>query len=557
MSSPGIGSGLDVKTIVEALVKADIGPAKSRLDRHEAKLSTQLSAIGQVKAALAKLQDSMYKLSNLSQFQTLSAAVSNTSVLTASITGNGATAGNYQIQVQQLATQQSLASAPLLNSTSTIGSGSLTIQFGTYSNSNTTFTPNPNQQSVSITIGPNESSLIGIQDAINNSNAGVQASIVQDNLGARLTLVSKTTGQASSMRISVVDNDGNNTDAAGLSALAYDPTSGVSNLTQTVAALDSQVTINGLLLTQSSNQLQTAIEGVNINLLSAQPGVPVNLTIANNQQQTTDMINGFMEQYNNTMTTINSLTNYNKETKNMSVLQSDSSIRNLKFNLANLIGQSLDYIKGPIKSLVDLGFKTDRKGLLSLDSNTFNAVLANNYAAIGTLFAKTGSATDPDVRVSAVGMGIEEGPYSLNISQYTPGVSLSGSISGVNAISTDGITLTGTGNLGELSLEILGGSTGSRGYIHVNDGFAVLFHNLILDYLGDKGDLTTKTNQLKGYIKDIDAEREQLGMRAMTLSDRYTKQFSALDSLLMKMQKTSQFLTQQLANLPQTNQKRN
>ena len=558
ISSPGVGSGLDVKTIVEALVKADITPAKNRLDRQEAKLSTQLSALGQVKSALAKLQGSMNKLSTLSQFQSLTATVSNTSTLTASITGSNTVPGNYQIEVQQLATQQSLASAPFASTTSTLGSGSLTIQFGTYSSGNTSFTPNPNQQAVTITIDPNQSSLLAIQELINNSNAGVQASIVQDQSGARLTLISNNTGQASAMRISVVDNDGNNTDNLGLSSLAYDPTTTVTNLTQTVAATDSQVLINGLTLTQSTNALNTAIEGVNINLLTAQPGVPVTLSISNNQQQTTNLVNDFIEQYNNMLTTINSLTAYNQETKKMNVLQGDAEIRNLQFNLTSIVGKHLDYINGPIKSLADIGIKADRKGLLQLDSSVFNKVLNNNYAAIGTIFAKTGTATDPQVKVSSIGIDIQAGLYGLELGTYTPGVSLAGTISGVPAVSSDGLTLTGTKDFGELSLEILGGSTGNRGFIEIKDGFAAQLYNLISNYLGEGGELSDRTDTLGEYMKDIDDQRQNLAMRAISLTERYTKQFTALDTLLMKMQSTSQFLTQQIDNLPisQINNKR-
>lgn len=108
ISSPGIGSGLDIKAIVDALVKAEISPTKNRLDRQEANLSTQLSALGQIKSALAKLQTSIMKLTDMTQFQALTANVSDSTSLSASITSIDATTGNYQIQIQQLATQQIL-----------------------------------------------------------------------------------------------------------------------------------------------------------------------------------------------------------------------------------------------------------------------------------------------------------------------------------------------------------------------------------------------------------------------------------------------------------------
>ncbi|KTD36377.1 flagellar hook associated protein 2 FliD [Legionella nautarum] len=557
ISSPGIGSGLDVKAIVEALVKSEIAPTKNRLDRQEARLTTQLSALGQIKSTLAKLQTAMQNLTDLSQFQALTTSVSDTTALYATVVGSDATAGNYQIQIQQLATQQSLATIPYPSSTSTIGDGSLTINFGTYSAGNTTFTPNPLQPPLTINIIPGQDNLLAIKDAINSSGAGVQASIVQDNSGARLTLMSTNTGSASAMQISVVDNDGNNTDLSGLSALAYDPTQSITSLTQTIAANDSMVYINGLLLTQSSNQLQNAIEGVSVNLLKAQPGIPVYLSITNNQNQTTTLVNQFIQQYNDTMTTLNSLTSYNAETKKGSPLQSDAGIRMLKYNLSTLIGQPINDLEGPLHSLADLGITTDINGVLTLDTDTYNTALTNYPNAIATLFAKSATATDPNIRVSSVGLDVQAGHYSLVIDNFVPGTTLSGTIGGVNAVSNDGFTLEGTGPFGELSLEVLAGGVGNRGYINITDGLAVQFNNLLSTYLDDFGDLASRTDQINENLKEIDDQREQLGFRAITLANRYTKQFTALDTLLMQMQSTSQFLTQQLANLPQINQKRN
>ncbi|CDZ78354.1 Flagellar cap protein [Legionella massiliensis] len=558
ISSPGIGSGLDVKSIVDALVKAEITPTKNRLDRQEADLTTKLSAFGQIKSALAKLQTSMMKLADLSQFNTLTTSVSDNSALTTSISSSSAASpGNYQLQVQQLATQQNLASAAFASSATTVGDGTLTINFGTYSNNNTVFTANPSAQPLTITISPGQDSLASIRDAINNSGSGVQASIVQDNTGARLTLMSTNTGQASAMQITVADSDGNNTDASGLSALAYDPTTGVNSLTQTVAAVDSQVYINGLLLTQSTNQLQTAIQGININLLKAQPGVNVNLSVSTNQTQVTSMVNDFIKQYNDTMSTLNSLTSYDPSTKKGSPLQSDAGVRALKFSLSSLLSQSIGSNSGSIQSLADLGIMSDDKGLLSMDSNTFNNALNTNANAIATFFAKSATTTDPNIRVQSVGLNVAAGSYAIAINSFTPGSTLSGTIGGIFASSTDGRTLNGSGIYAGLSLDVLAGSTGDRGFVQVTDGLAAQFNNLLSTYLDTGGTLESRTDQINSGLDDVSKQRDQLALRAQSLADRYSKQFTALDTLLSSMQNTSNFLSQQLANLPLSNQKRN
>lgn len=550
LTSSGVGSGLDVKGIVDALVQADITPTKNRLDKQEASITTQLSALGQIKSALSNLQTSMIKLSNINQFYALKSSVSDTSILSASV-NNDASAGQYQIEVQTIATKQNLASSSYINSSSTVGNGSITIDFGTYSNSNTVFTANPDKQSVTINVAPGQDSLSAIRDAINNSGSGVQANIVKDSSGYRLTLSSPETGQSLAMRISVIDNDGTNNNSTGLSALAFDPTIGNNSLIQTTVAKDSQVSINGLLLTQSSNQLKNAIEGVTIDLKKAQPGTLVDLTIANNDSQLTNAVNEFIKQYNDTMTTIYSLTSYNAETKKGGTLQADSGVRTLKLNLSKILGEPVAKSGSTVLTLADIGIKTNKQGLLEMDSDKFNTAVTNNYDAIAALFAKTATATDTNIRIKSVGNGVKTGLYNLVINSFVPGTSLSGTIGGVNATSSDGLTLKGTSSFQGLSVEVLAGSTGARGQIEITDGLAVKLNNLLTNYLGDTGDLSTKTEQLNGRLGDIDSQRAQLTTKASTLSNRYTKQFTALDALLVKMQSTSDFLTQQLANLPQ------
>lgn len=558
ISSPGIGSGLDIKTIVDALVKAEITPTKNRLDRQEASLTTKLSAFGQVKSALSNLQTTMLKLSDFNQFNTLKTTVSDNTALSVNLADNSASPGTYKIQVQQLATQQCLASTAFSNPATAVGSGTLTINFGTYSDNNTVFIANPDQQALTLIINPGQNSLTAIKEAINSSNSKVQAGIVQDSSGARLTLVSTDTGQASAMQILVVDSDGNNGDNSGLSALAYDPTTAVQSLTQTVAAADSQVSINGLLLTQKSNQLQKAVEGLNINLLKAQSGVNINVSISNSSDQITALVNEFIKQYNDTMTTLNSLTSYNPDTKKGSPLQSDADVRSLKFNLSNLLSKTIDtHTNMPIQSLADLGITSDNQGLLAMDSKKFNTILEANPNAIGSFFAKSATTTDPEIRVKSIGMNAPPGLYSIILNSFVAGSSLSGTIGEVFASASDGHNLKGAGQFAGLILQVLAGNSGNRGSVQINDGLAVQFNTLLNSYLDPQGDLDFRTEQINDGLADVSKQRDQLTLRAGSLAERYSKQFTNLDSLIARMQNVSQFLSQQLANLPAVNQKRN
>lgn len=539
LSSPGVGSGLDVKTLVDALVKAEITPAQARHDKQINSVSTELSAIGQLKSVLSNLQTSLAKLSDLSQFYNMKYLMSDQDYFSTSITPQ-AVKGSYQIEVQKLAQQQSLASNYLTNT----GSGNLTITFGTYNSDKTAFTPNISATPASITIAPGSDSLIAVRDAINNSNSGVTAGIVQDSLGSRLALTSTKTGENYAMKIS-----------GDISSLNYDPTTGVNSLTETVTAQNSIVKINGITLNQSTNQLQEAISGVTLNLKKAEIGKTITLTVDDNKDQLTSLMNDFVKQYNDSMTFLTNLTGFNSETKQGGIFQGDPQFRNLKQNLNKWATSPIANGNSSVKSLADLGIISNKQGLLEINQVKYKKTLENNYKDIGALFAKTATASDPNIRIKSVNTKVKAGSYDVNLTEFTPGVSMSGTIGSLSATSADGLTLNGSGGLGGLSINILSGSTGSRGTVTVNDGIAVQMNSFLDTYMSSKGDLNMRTDQLNKQVKQLDKSQQAIDIRSESIQKRYLRQFTALDGLLTQMQSTSGFLTQQLANLPKLNSK--
>jgi flagellar hook-associated protein 2 len=82
------------------------------------------------------------------------------------------------------------------------------------------------------------------------------------------------------------------------------------------------------------------------------------------------------------------------------------------------------------------------------------------------------------------------------------------------------------------------------------DGLATKLDAMLTPYLQSGGVFDGRNDSIKASIADIDDQRQQLNDRLTELQDRYTKQFNALDTLLSQLQSTSNFLTQQFANLP-------
>ncbi len=537
LSSPGIGSGLDIKGMVDAMVKADIARIQARHDKKLISTNAEISAIGQVKSVLSNLQSTLNNLSNMSQINKMKSSISDPKYFDATVT-NQAQPGTYQVQVQSLAQSQSLSSAYFANSGASIGTGTITFNFGTYNSDLSTFTANSEVTPLTVTISPGSDSLAAVCDAINAANSGVSACIVQDSLGARLSLSSSETGENHAMQI-----------ISDIAALNYDPTTNNTSLTQNLAAQNSIVLVNGMKITQSTNQLNDVFAGVTLNLKEV-TSTNINLTITNNQEHLTTCINEFIKKYNECMMLISNALGYDEETKTSGYFQGDVQIKSLKQDLQQVISNFTGPAGSPFQSLADIGITTKRGGILELNQETFKTALNENFEAIGALFAKSITATDPNIQINSIDTKVAAGSYDIVLTDFVPGVSLTGRIGDLPGISTDGVTLTGAGKFNTLSINVIGGGTGNRGQILVNDGVAVLLNKMLDSYIGEKGEFEERNETLNKNITQLDKEQKQIDERSKVLEQKYLKRWNAVDLLISKLQDTSGMLTQVLANLP-------
>lgn len=371
ISISGIGSGLDIQSIVSKLVSAEGQPKQQLLQQQQSGYNTTLSALGKLKSALSDVQTAADKLQNLDTFKTRSVSVSDSTILSATASP-GTALGTYKVEVQQLATAQKLASTGFASATSTVGSGQLAITSGT------------DNFTVSVAAGD---TLQTIRDNINaaSGNSNVQASIVNVDNGtggtvSKLVLTSKATGSANTINVAVTDSDGNNTDTSGLSALAS------NNLTQVAAAQDSIIKLDGMTVTQSSNSVSNAVTGLTLNLNKAQVGTTVGVTVGADNAPVTDALQSFVDKYNAFQSVYSKLTAYNADSKQAGPLLGDATARGVFDGLRNMLGTNL--VPGAtIQNLADVGIQIDKNGVMSLDKTKANSALTADPTAVKTLLA--------------------------------------------------------------------------------------------------------------------------------------------------------------------------
>lgn len=465
-SLAAVGSGLDIPTIVSQLVAADRAPTENRINSQGTAATAKLSALGTIKSTLGNLQTALKSASESISTPAYKTTVAEGAGFTASSTSS-ASAGAYQLEVTQLATQHKLSS-PGFAADSKVGAGTLAITVG--------------DKTLDITVQA-DMGLSSLAREINRvaDGKGVTASVITSDKGQHLVLTSTesgTAGQISILATPAVPEPGEDPDANRLMLLATpqsgDPAQDPDNPTRMVTvieAVDAEVLIDGQKRTGSSNTFTDLVEGMTITLTKAEAGKTHALTVAADTSIVKTNLQAFVSTYNATLTTLKNSSNYNAETKQASALTGDSMVRGLQSQLRSIMGFN------NVSDLKAIGITISKEGTLSFNSADFDKARVEQPSLAESLLGKEGR--------------------------------LSSSID------------------------------------------TLLKSNLDTE----KGVLVQRTNTLDKQIKKLERELDDLDARMEKVRERYTKQFTAMDTLVAQMQNTSNYLTQQLANLPSSNKK--
>ena len=447
ITTQGIGSGLDIAGIVDKLMVLEQAPL-TRLQTQETAYQTTVSAYASVSSALATFQSTVAQLAVPTAFSSLAASINDTSVASVAIDNTASqslSTGTHTLNVTSLATSQRTASSAFTTTSTTVGTGTITIDAGTWSSGYGSFTANGDVGSKTITIDSSNNTLTGVRDAINAANAGVNASIVNDGTGNRLVLAGTSTGAAHGFRVSTTDADGNDLDATGLSALAFDPsaTGGTPQSQHLADATNAQFTLDGLAISKPDNHVTDAIAGLTLDL-KAVSTTSTAFTIARDTSTATSAINNFVSAYNTIATGIASLTSYNSTTNVAGTLNGDSTIRLISTRLQALLA-SVVPTGASITSLGDVGIKIGSDGTLSVDATKLNTALTSDPASVSRLFAKTGVPSDALVGFTDSTTATQAGSHAVSVTQIaTQGTSTGSSAAGltITAGVNDTLSLT-------------------------------------------------------------------------------------------------------------------
>ncbi len=428
ISSPGIGSNLDVNSIVSQLIAVDKKPI-SKLDLKTTSFQAKLSGFGTLKGVLSQFQSTLQGLSDLSRFQGVKTAVTDATIASA----NGlptATPGNYSLEVSKLAQSQKLNAAGQASSSTAIGSGATTtltfdlgtISGGSFNAASGTYTGSSFESNgagvKTVTIDSSNNSLAGIRDAINKAGAGVTATIVNDgsNFPYRLSLSVAAPGKNNSLKLSVTDGDG---PAGALSALlANDPSpGGTQSLKQTAAAQNAEFSVDGITVSKPTNTISDAIPGVTLNLIKTNVGAPTAVTVARDTSAITGSVNAFVKSFNDTITTLKNASAYNAATGQAAVLNGEASIRSIQNQIRGVLTSPVAGGASTLTLLSQVGVTVQKDGNLGIDNTKLQASIDTNFDQIAGLFSAVGKGTDALAAFSSASVKTKPGAYDLVVTR--------------------------------------------------------------------------------------------------------------------------------------------
>ncbi|OCX23552.1 branched-chain alpha-keto acid dehydrogenase subunit E2 [Stutzerimonas xanthomarina] len=387
----GIGSGIDIDSIVKSMVAAERAPKETQLANLEKKTTTQITAIGALKSAISEFQTALGGLNKPELFQARS-ATSSKSDQVAVTASTKAGAGSYQVEVKSLATSSKVALQPFTNTAeapATFGGGTLTFKVG--------------DKSLEVTVDEGNNTLAGIRDAINagGKDMGLTATIVTDDAGARLVLSSSRTGAGEDITV-----DGKTTDdgleSLSLEELNFDGTivepdpsdeaamkayrEGPMTLS---AAQSAQISVDGLLITSKTNKIEGAIEGVTLDLKAkTAANEPLTINVAEDKGGVKKQVQSFVDAYNKLIGVINAQTKVTSvgdgKTPVTGALVGDATARTLLGTIRNeLVNVQGD---GALRALSDIGITTQKDGTLGIDSAKLDKAMADNFNDLPGLF---------------------------------------------------------------------------------------------------------------------------------------------------------------------------
>ena len=384
-----------------------------------------------------------------------------------------------------------------------------------------------------MTITAANDNLNGLAKAINDANAGVTATVVTDVNGARLMVKGKT-GAANAFTLSVPVGT-----TSGLERFASDA------MTTPLGAQDALVKLDGVEVTRATNSFSDLIAGVQIDLKSAKPDVPVSVGVTRPTAAISQGVQDFVTAYNELTAMIAGQTRAGTG-ENAGALRGDLGVRELQRRLAQLPTMTLSSPGTGPHTLAEIGVRTGRDGTLSVDSSRLAAMLSSNPDGVEALFNPGQYSSSPFLTIKSLAGKVAPGTYTItDVVPAAPPAAASGK---ANSVAMTGIGANLVAPQGSPALGLILGVSGPvvSATITVDPGLGGALQSIRDALRGRGGAFATAQARLAQEADRIAEDRDRLEASSAKYSDQLLKTFAAMDSRVSAFKATQSYLDQQI-----------
>lgn len=377
----GVGSGLDLQSMLTQLVQVASEPVVTRLGQEEVDVKNGISGIASLKSVMSDLEDAADALKESGLFSKKSASVTFSGDELFSVQADsGALETSYAISVEQL------AQSSILRSSANFSSPGDQLSAGGTLTGDLEFTAGSSTFTLDGLVGTESAE--DIVNAINSheDNDFVVASIVD----GKIVYKSSVTGSGNDLVVSasngssseLLDFASHQDDAGGV------PVALVGKVSVTQAAQDSWVKIDGQDIYSSTNTLDGVISDLTITLSKADPGNSNVLEVSKDTGSVSSAISSFVTAYNKVNSTLNDLYGETDEDGNFTAgkLYGDSIIRQVQGGMSSLLTSIYDGAPDAISSAVMFGMNLQDDGSIDLDSEVLGNALSDNFDDLSSFF---------------------------------------------------------------------------------------------------------------------------------------------------------------------------
>ena len=519
LNALNVGSGLNTKEIVDALVEAERAPKASEINSAKEKRTVEISSLGQVKQGFEKLETGLAPVDQITGLQGLA---SGSSVSLEISDAKTASDFSHSIEVTTVAAGQTLLFGGHASETATTGTGSLAFSFGTWNNDGS-FSANSDRSDVTVNIATGSGTLADLRDAINSADMNVTASILKTADSTYALVLKAREGAAHAMRITATEDAG----AAGLANFAY---TSVNNSVQTIAAADASFDLDGVTVTRDTNEVTDLIKGATLTIKSTTSSAET-ISASYDASLAEAAMLVLVDQINTIGETLRDLSKRGSGDEEDAPLAGDAYVMMLRRQLRSYTTTPVTGFGDDNIYLTDFGVTTNLDGSLSLDTAKFQKTFIANpdaFAAITTSRITTGSEL---VEASVAGTYPKEGVYSFDIDSDSTA-----------ALDSTEMTRSGSDytvsdhDAGGLKLTITSGGADTK--IYVGKSLYETLNGFADNVLASSSDLQKK---ITGYNDDLSRYEDDLvalDESVARLRLRHEAQFAAMNAAVASLKAT-------------------